>query len=784
MSWRPLLFIAALLAGGGTVAAAPATVRLELAGLEKPGTIVVDRWGIPHIFATSEHDAYFLQGYNAARDRLWQIDLWRKRGLGLLSASFGPAYVEQDRAARLFLYRGDMTAEWAAYAPRTQAMTDAFVAGINAYVAATRTGAAPLPVEFGLSGSKPDLWRAEDVVRIRSHALVGNLTSEVARARVTCAGGLAADSLRKKLEPPHVTTVPAGLDPCDIGPDVLKTYELATRPVTFDKGSTVATADAVESGDPKEGSNNWVIAPSRTATGRPILANDPHRQLGAPSLRYIVELNAPGLSLIGAGEPALPGVSFGHNDKVAWGLTIFGDDQEDLYVYTFDPAHPHAYRSGAGWVPMTKVTETISIKGEAPRSADLWFTSEGPVIAEDAARGRAFAVRTVWSEPGAAGYLPSTWLFHARSWSDFLTARDHWGAPPLNLVYADTAGHIGWAAAAKTPIRANWDGLLPVPGDGRYEWHGFLKGADLPSSLDPAKGWFGTANEMNLPTGYPNESRHVSFEWGDRSRIDRIDEVLAANPRSTVADSMALQTDSHSAMSRRLTGLMSRLVSPFPDVQGAIELFRSWDHNETTDSVAASIYEVWTSKYLGRALVPYELRALIGSGSLDAVLTELEQPDPTLSQIEKDAVLTGTLARAVDDLRRRLGPDEANWTWGRLHHAVFTPAVAAFADPVLRARMTVGPLPLPGGPSTPKAATYESKDFNTVSGASVRMVLDVGDWDRSMIVNTPGESGDPDSPHYRDLFPLWAAGKYVPLLFSRTAVDAAAETVIEATPRP
>jgi penicillin amidase len=788
---RGLMVCLALTVAAASAGAAPSSDHWTVTGLKAPGEIVVDHWGIPHIYAASERDAFFLQGYNAARDRLWQIDLWRKRGLGLLSASLGPAYVAQDRAARLFLYRGDMATEWAAYAPDARQEVEAFVAGINAYVAEVRASAKPLPVEFRITASQPEPWNAEDVVRIRGHALVGNVTSEVARSRVACAAGLAADALRKRLEPAHATAVPKGLDPCVVTPEVLKDYILGTQAVAFSPTQARVAALDVATFDrdaAQEGSNNWVVAPSRTATGRPILANDPHRQLGVPSLRYVVHLEAPGLSLIGAGEPALPGVSFGHNDATAFGLTIFGIDQEDLYVYALNPANPDQYRYGEGWEAMTVIHDEIPVKGEAPRKVDLRFTRHGPVLDFDPAKGRAFALRTVWGQPGASGYFQSSWFTHARSWADFKTAHDHWGAPPLNLVYADTAGNIGWAASGLTPRRPNWDGLLPVPGDGRYEWKGFLTGDELPVSLNPAKGWFATANEMNLPQGYPAEARKVSFEWGDRSRIDRIDEVLAANAKISVADSMALQTDNHAAISWRLTALASHLTSTDPEVTDALARLKAWDHDETLGSVAAAIYEVWAVKHLGPAVIDRVAPAAktpIGTPALDAILTTLEHPgagfgaDPDRA---RDAVLLASLKAALGELSSRLGPDMNTWSWGRLHHATWAPAIAAIADKDTAARMTVGPLPIPGGASTPKAAAYTPADFDVSHGASVRMVLDVGAWDNSMIINTPGESGDPGNAHYRDLFPLWAAGAYVPLFFSRAAVDAQAERVIILTP--
>jgi penicillin amidase len=795
-----------VLAGVSTKSAAQSgstAVRREdraVAGLTAPASIVIDHWGIPHIYAASARDAFFVQGYNAARDRLWQIDLWRKRGLGLLAKSFGPSYWQQDRASRLLLYRGDMQKEWAAYPPIAHDAANAFAAGINAYVAEVRAGKRPLPPEFKLTASKPDLWRPEDIVRVRSHALVSNVKSEVARARVACVAGLEADRLRRKLEPTHTTVVPPGLNPCDVPADVLKVYLLATDQVSFAARTPTPTAVRETSpdarlaqaiaGEASEGSNNWVVAASRSATGRPILANDPHRQLGVPSLRYLVHLNAPGLSLIGAGEPALPGVSIGHNDQVGMGITIFPIDQEDLYVYELKPGAPRMVRYQDGFEAMRTVTEQIEVRGEKPRSVKLLYTRHGPVLWVDEKAGRAFALRTVWNEPGVAGYFGSSFMWEAKSWSDFRRGSNAWGAPPLNLVYADTRGDIGWSASGRTPVRPGWDGLMPVPGDGRYEWQGFLADDVLPSSLNPTEGWFATANEMNLPVGYPVEDRKISFEWTDRSRITRIKSVLSENSRVSLADSMALQCDSYSAQSVRLTALLRGVSSPQANVGKALALLKAWDHDVGIASAAAAIYEVWATKYLGKMTVakvtPQAAIALVGDGSLEAVLTYLEHPDAALGEkptAARDALLVASLSEALTELTQRLGPDMSSWTWGQLHHATFEPAAAVLAEPALRAQMSVGPLQVPGSASSPRAATYRGTDFAVTAGASVRMVLDVGNWDDSRVINTPGQSGDPWSAHYRDLFPRWAAGDYVPLLFSRAAVDAAAETVLTLTPK-
>ena len=810
LSWTAFALTWVALSAQAATSSAVQERNWNVVGLKEPADIVIDHWGIAHIFAANIHDAFFLQGYNAARDRLWQIDLWRKRGLGLLAQSLGPAYVEQDRAARLFLYRGDMEKEWAAYAPDSRQWVTAFVDGVNAFVAQVRSGTRPLPIEFKLTDSQPDTWRAEDVLRIRSHALVSNITSEVARARVACVGGLKADQLRRKIEPEgHKVTVPPGLNPCDVPADVLKDYLLATKQVDFSAPAAMAQHAAITQHAPSaqradlsaerqlaaaletqsmEGSNNWVVAPSRTATGRPILANDPHRQLGAPSLRYIVALNAPGLNIIGAGEPALPGISFGHNDDIAFGLTIFYIDQEDLYVYELNKSDPHSYRYESGWEKMRVVRETIEVKGGAAREVELRFTRHGPVLSVDAANHRAFAMRTVWNEPGLAGYFGSSRLFMAKNWDDFKVAANAWGAPPLNLVYADVQGNIGWAASGRSPKRNNWDGLMPVPGDGRYEWLGFQGKDVLPSLLNPAQGYFGTANEMNLPVGFPNERDKIGFEWNDRSRIDRINELLGAKTKMTLADSMAIQTDAVSPQSRRAVALLASVSSHDPALAQALALLRAWNHEESTGSAAAAIYEVWATKHLGKTTVaraaPQAAR-LIDNGQLQAVIEYLEHPDGALGAdpaAARDAILLESLQSALAELNQRLGPDMTKWAWGRLHRAAFEPAVAVLAEPELRAQMSVGPLQTPGSSSTPRAQAYKASDFSVIAGASVRLVMDVGAWDNSVAMNTPGQSDDPMSAHYRDLFPMWAQGSYVPLRFSRAAVDRDAEDVIHLSP--
>jgi penicillin G amidase len=801
---RIVPYIGALLASTAMPAiadmsSAVRTTSHQVNGLQATAEIIVDHWGIPHIYTANQHDAFFMQGYNAARDRLWQIDLWRKRGLGLLARDFGPSYVDQDRAARMFLYRGDMDKEWAAYGPNAKTYTEAFVQGVNAFVQEIREGSRPAPAEFKIAGTQPDLWKPEDVVRIRSHGLTRNVASEVRRAQVACAAGLDADRLRTKLEPEWQTSVPAGLDPCSIPKDVLKDYELGTKDVSFTQLQKKASLDSHEeflneamANIDRIGSNNWVVAASRTATGRPILANDPHRAHGVPSLRYIVHLNAPGMSVIGAGEPALPGISIGHNGKIAFGLTIIAIDQEDLYVYELNPGNPNQYRFQNGWEDMRAVQETIEVKGEQPRTVELLFTRHGPLLAKDDAKQRAFAMRSVWFDPGTSAYFGSSDYMTAQNWNGFLEAMNRWGAPSENQVYADTDGNIGWAPGGLTPRRVSYDGLMPVPGDGRYEWEGFIPMADLPREYNPAQGFFATANQNNLPPDYPIRERKIGFDqWADPARFQRIVEVLQSKPKFTLADAMDLQNDDTSMIGRRLIALLKSIRTEDAKQRAALELLQNWDAKETADSAGAALFEVWTSKHLGRATVaattPEAARAIVGSGSLSAVVAYLEKPDQALGADHaraRDRVMLESLSAAAEEVGKLLGEDMAQWKWGNLHQAEFNHALKPLADKATQAQMTVGPLVMGGGNNVPHAAGYSTSTFKVTSGASFRMVLDVGNWDDSRTINTPGQSGNPYSPHYRDLASLWATGDYVPLLYSRAAVERAASERIQLTPKP
>jgi penicillin amidase len=502
------------------------------------------------------------------------------------------------------------------------------------------------------------------------------------------------------------------------------------------------------------------------------------------SLRYVAHLNGPGWNVIGAGEPALPGISLGHNERIAYSLTIFSfADEEDLYVYDTNPQNASQYLYKNQWEDMRTVQETIPVKGGSPVTVTLKFTRHGPVLAEDTVHHKAYALRAAYLEhEGTAVYLASLRVDQAQNWDEFVRGMEFHYTPSENMAYADVDGNIGWFGGSIAALRPNWNGLLPVPGNGDYEWRGFLDTMLLPRILNPETGFFASANEYNIPPGYPftDVSAH---EWSDPYRFNRIVEVLSSGRGFSLEDSKKLQYDQLSLPARELVQLLNRLNSTDPDVAAALTQLQRWDYVLSKDSAAASIFEIWVNQLHRNVFalyVPPAARALFGSGNREKLISLVTSPDSAFGSDPvsgRDALLLQTLSQAVATLKTRLGPDMVGWQWGKLHHMTYEHALAPAVDSATQALLNVGPLPVGGDGYTVHNTGYRQSDFNQNTGASYREVIDLADWDRSVTLNSPGQSGDPNSSHYRDLFPLWADGQFVPLLFSRGKVMQAAEHV-------
>ena len=506
-----------------TIAAPTDTITVR--GIGQLVQVIRDRWGIAHIYAYSEEDLFFAQGYMAARDRLFQLEMWRRQATGTMAELLGPRELRRDIGARLFEYRGDMTQELDHYAPHSRYIIQSFVNGINAYVDEINRHPDQLPIEFKLLGTKPGEW-TPDVVISRHQGLLGNVDEELQYGRAVAAVGPAEV---KRIAWFHPGNPDLKLDPSINGAllsaPILAIYDEFRKPLRFQPSDIVASrntpaayerltaaadslateslaARALAPDNRDIGSNNWVVSGKLTASTHPIMANDPHRAQSAPSLRSWVHPVAPGWDVIGGGEPEIPGVSIGHNEYGAWGLTIFATDGEDLYVYDTNPADANQYRYRGAWEPMRTVREIIPVKGEAPVTVKLRYTRHGPVVYEDSVHHVAYAVRAAWLEPGSAPYLASLRMDQSHSWDEFRNACSYAFIPGENMVWADKGGNIGWQAVGIAPIRKTWSGLVPIPGDGRFEWAGYLRISEKPHLENPPSGFIATANNDLIPPGY------------------------------------------------------------------------------------------------------------------------------------------------------------------------------------------------------------------------------------------------------------------------------------------
>lgn len=798
---RWILTFAALVLGA-LPALGQESTSLDLPGLDRAVEIRVDRWGIAHIYAETEHDLFFAQGWNAARDRLFQLELWRRQATGTVAEILGPRELDRDIGTRLFMFRRDLEQELRHYHPRGVEIIGAYVEGINAYIEQANRSPATLPIEFRLLGIRPQPWTPEVVIS-RHQGLLGNIGAELSTGRLVARVG--ADEAKRlgSFGPgdPLLELDPA-VDGAALSQDILAIYDAFRGSVRFQPGDIVpehrgateaftvlehaaAAAGYAPSWDPNEGigSNNWVVSGRLSESGYPLMANDPHRAQGAPSLRYWVHLVGPGWNVIGGGEPSLPGVSIGHNGHGAWGLTIFSTDGEDLYVYDTNPANPNQYRYRGAWESMTVLREEIPVKGERPHTAELRYTRHGPVVFEDRAANKAYAVRAAWMEVGGAPYLASLRMNQATTWEEFREACEYSNIPGENMVWAGRDGTIGWQAVGIAPIRRNWSGLVPVPGDGRYEWDGYLPIRAKPHVVNPPEGYFATANNDLIPRDYPYMDA-IGFSWSDPYRWLRAVEVLGNGTRHSMADMMQLQTDELSVPARQVVPLLEDLEVTDNRTLRARNLLLDWDYRMEKSSAAAGLYAAWEGQLRSRvsaALTPDGVRFNV---SLRKTIETLMVPPGSLGDdpmAARDRILIEALEAAMAELTEKLGPDSGGWAWGQpdYHHAYLRHPLGNAVDAATRARLEVGPAPRGGYGSTLQAT---GNGDNQTSGASFRIIVDTGDWDRSVGMNTPGQSGDPDSPFYRNLFDGWAKDRFFPVVYTRERVEDATARVIRLQP--
>ena len=799
LHWLPTLLF--LILGWALTAQ---NTHLNVPGLDAPVEILTDQWGVAHIYATTEHDLFFAQGFYAARDRLFQFEIWRRQATGTVAEILGPREVKRDLGTRLFMFRGDIEAEMQHYHPRGAQIIRAFVDGVNACVRQMRANPANLPIEFELLGILPGFWTPEVVIS-RHQGLLGNINQELNTGRLVAMLG---PEKVQQIHWFHPRKPELALDPAinaeRLHDDILELYNAFRRPVRFRPEDLVAGAtdahldvrdladeDAAWKRSMQEsadwlGSNNWVVDGRHTSSGYPVMANDPHRTLAAPSLRYMTHLIGPGWNVIGGGEPEIPGISIGHNAHGAWGLTVFRTDAEDLYVYQTNPDDPDQYRYRDGWRKMVVREETIQVKNADEVTATLKYTHHGPVVYEDPEHHLAYAVRCGWLDIGGSPYLASLRMNQAENFAAFRDACNYSNIPGENMIWADRAGNIGWQAVGIAPLRRSWSGLVPVPGDGRYEWDGYLPIIEKPHVFNPPGGIFITANENVTPPGYQHWDA-IGYSWSDPFRGDRLAELLDNGRKHTLADMARYQTDYLSVPARHLIPLLEHVTLDEHQTDSLRRALLGWDGVLDRSSVEASVYVGWEAELRRRTeelYVPVEARDLF-SPQMSKVIEWLTFPDGAFGPdpLEgRDRLLGEALVTAVDWLRERLGSNPRSWQYGqeRLKHVVIRHPLSRAVNDSVRALLDVGIAPRGGNAYT---VGNTSNNLNQSSGASFRIIVDTGDWDQCLAMNSPGQAGDPHHPHYRNLFDLWAADRFFPLFFSREKVESVTSQRILLRPR-
>ena len=746
--------------------------------------VLRDKFGINHIYANNQRDLFYMQGYLAARDRLFQFEIWRRQATGTVSEIFGESELERDIGTRLFMFRGDIKEELNHYHDDGYEIITSYTDGINAYISEVRNNPESLPIEFKILGIRPEIWTPADVIS-RHQGLLGNIGLELNIGRAVSKIGV--DKV-KDLQWFHPKDPELILDEKiteeDLDQDILKLYNAYRKPVKFKKEYLLEEfrkdedleVSFLENNKNLEdefsiGSNNWVISGKKSESGYPILANDPHRTIVAPSLRYLTHLVAPGWNVIGGGEPEIPGISIGHNGYGAWGLTVFRTDAEDLYIYELNPENSKQYFHKGEWVDFNIIKESIPVKGGEDYEIELYYSIHGPVTLIDENRNRAYAVRCGWLEVGGSPYLASLRMNQSNSWEEFREACNYSNIPGENMIWADKDGNIGWQAVGIAPIRNTHSGMVPVMGDGRYEWDGYLPIIEKPNDFNPDNEFLATANENVTPLSY-DKWNAIGFSWADPFRGDRVDEFLVDSKKFTMQDMIDLQVDYYSPPAFYLTGMLSRLINYdenfLKEYDDYILRLIKWDNKLNKNSVEATIYVNWERNIINefnKEYVPDKVKGLIRV-QLFKIMNKLYNMDEKL----RNNFLKKTFISSINDLKSKFGDKTDDWVYGQdgyKHIKVKHPLEEIVNDSIYKI-LSFKKYPRGGNGYTVGAT---GSNLSQSHGATFKVIIDTKDWDNSLASNSPGQSGDPSSLFYRNLYKDWAEDKYFNLLYSKEKIE-------------
>jgi penicillin amidase len=794
--------------------------NIQLSGLDGPVDVYRDKMGIPAIYATTLHDLFMAQGYLHAQDRFWQMDFWRHTGSGTLSEMFGAAQVDTDSFLRTLGWKQVAEQELANYDPESLAILTDYAEGVNAYLVDHQDTA--ISLEYGIlkiltPNYKPEPWTPINTLtwaKAMAWDLRGNMDEEIQRA-----------ILLKTLTPEQVAQLfPAY--PSDHPVIVPEMGQATVSPSTWidtlpnlDWASIEARFASLDEllgpSGAGIGSNSWAVSGSLTATGMPLLANDPHLGIQMPSIWYQISLHCRPLTAACSEEVAgfsfagVPGVIIGHNQNIAWGFTNTGPDVMDLYIEKTNPDNPNQYEFNGQWVDMTMRTETIATGGGDPVTLTVRSTRHGPIISDTygilanfntkagVSLPENYAISLRWTALEPSSIFQAIWGFNtATNWEEFRTAAKKFNAPAQNLMFADVQGNIGYQMPGNIPIRKNGDGTLPVPGwTDEYEWTGYIPFDQLPSVFNPSKGFIVAANNAVVGTEYPYL---ITTDWNYGFRANRIVDMITNAPGPIdIAYIQQMQGDNFDANAETYVPLLTQLdfQPATPNQASGLDLLKNWDYQAGMDSAPAAIFEVFWKNLLADTFdddLP-EAYWPEGDSRWNEVMRNLaSQPDnsfwddkATAGKVEtRDDILIRAYTQAIAELNQLQGNEPTRWNWGNLHTATFrNQSLGKSGIAPIEALFNRGPFPAAGGKEIVNATGWNALTGYTVDWLpSMRMIVDLGNLGNSLTVHTTGESGHAYHPHYIDMADLWRNIQYYPMLWDEQAVIAAAEAHLQLNP--
>lgn len=759
--------------------------QITVRGIERPVEILRDVWGVPHIYADSAPDLFFAQGFVHAQDRLFQMEVNRRVGSGRISEVVGPAGLPIDRVARFFGWPKAIQAQVDGADSLVRDTLSAYSAGVNAYISSR-----PHPPEFTLLHHEPELWDLAGTAAIGTVLAWGlSVNWETELLRTTLVEALGAE---KALD----LTPFAGAQYRSVLPDLGIDDQLAEELMKVYRQALEILPLNIPAAGKGVGSNNWVVNGQYTASGRPILANDPHLPPTYPPLWYENHLVGGDYNVTGFTLPGVPGVVIGHNEKVAWGFTNAFPDIQDVYVERFHETDPALYELNGEWVEAQVQEEVIQVRGRKPVVEQVRYTRHGPVFSDILAdESRDLSLR--WASLDTHNHLRAVLEMDlAGGWQAFRAGLHFWGFPSQNIVYADVEGNIGYMMPGKVPLRRQGMGLFPVPGwNDDYEWTGWIPFSELPAAFNPEVGRIVTANNRVVGVSYPYL---LTGEWLPDYRARRIHQLLEKESRQTLETHAQIQMDTVSLQARKFLEIALPVMEEIPaeeeDLQFAMQLLKQWDGDLRANLVAPSVYFGWLvhfSQMTIQKAVGLELaRKLFKSSPPETFQADpfLEMtPELSLQWLENGSpawvgdirpILLPALRKTIQVLQREFGENPEKWIWGNLHTVQHEHPLVQI--PGLGRSWEMAATPVGGDGMTVNQAEVEPhfppKPVQII--ASCRMIMDVGEWDNSLSVLPGGQSGNPASPHYADGLSDWRDGRYHPFLFSRARIEEATEKIL------